>query len=309
MALTEAYRSTDLVGWHGKIERHLEGLRAKYDSQKNRDQADKLAEFLRMWRAHPITGSINIEDLAPLEAAASAYAVDKWKLGNYFTALRDRIRSIIASVQELPDGIDAPSPTGRSTRMSPGRPPSTFGAETSPGQADKFAPDLKHNAKMAKERNSTEPEPELEGPGVPGEFKESLPIQAARYITAHHGEPLCLSEVQASPILSFARGMGWLKYSYDTGFYYGQISEEMTNTADSYDIGDTVITTHNGKPIAGTVSRKRPDGSYELSFDKNERDKPDGATPFKKDQLRKSTDKDKMSAHSLYGNQWPTSKP
>ena len=310
MALTEAYKGTDLVGWHGKIERHLNELREKYDSQKNRDQADKIAEFLRMWRAHPITGSINIEDITPLEASASTLAVDKWKLSGYFTALRDRLRAIIASAQELPDGAEPPPATGRSTRMSPGRPPSTFGAEKMPGEADKFAPDVKFDAKQRKAAQDQTPDnPEAEAP-EPDEFKESVSVQSARYLSTRYGQPLTLSEVQSNTKLNYALSQGWLTYSYDTGYYYGRLGEDIMNAAtDAYDIGDTVITTHNGKPITGSVSRKRPDGSYELSFSKDERDAPVATTPFKKDQLRKSTDKDTATAHNLYGNQWPTSKP
>lgn len=103
----ESYSGTSVVQWHGKIERQLVGLLGDAEKGRNFTYADKVREFLKIWRSNEITGSINRETLESLKAAADMLSVDTWNLSSYFSSLRDQLRVLIASEEELPRGIDA----------------------------------------------------------------------------------------------------------------------------------------------------------------------------------------------------------
>ena len=105
-AVFETYDGKSVVRWHGKIEGQVVGLLADAEKSRNFPYADKLREFLRVWRDNEITGSINRETLDPLKTAADMLAVDPWNLASYFRALRDELRVLIASEEELPRGMD-----------------------------------------------------------------------------------------------------------------------------------------------------------------------------------------------------------
>jgi hypothetical protein len=128
--IAEAFRGSDIVVWHGTIERQLVDLVEKYRSEKNTPDASKVDQFLQTWRAHKITGSLNIDEIIPLETASAQLAVDVWKSATYFGSLRDRLRQIIASEQELPRITVQPKaprpqpPTGRfaAQKEEPGTP-------------------------------------------------------------------------------------------------------------------------------------------------------------------------------------------
>lgn len=130
-SLLEAYSGTAVVQWHGNIERQILDKIEQSEDNRNTVYADKLREFLKIWRENEITGSINVEDLQPLLSASKVLAVDPWNLGNYFSNLRDQLRKLIAAAEQLPMmGPEAPTPPGRG---SPSAPPSSFGPEeTSP---------------------------------------------------------------------------------------------------------------------------------------------------------------------------------
>lgn len=138
ISVLEAYSGTSIVAWYGNIERQLVGMEDEYKSIKNQEYADKIHTFLLTWRDNPIPGSINVEVLQVLEAACAQNAVDPWKLANYFSNLRDQMRKLIASQEELP--LDTqPQPTGR--RKSKPQPPSDFGPTAeAPGGEGAVAP-------------------------------------------------------------------------------------------------------------------------------------------------------------------------
>ena len=98
--LLEAYSGTAIVQWYGNIERQLGRLLDDAEKGRNWPYADKVREFLRIWRDNEITGSLNRETLDILKSAADVLAVDSWNLKNYFSNLRDQLRKLIAS--ELP---------------------------------------------------------------------------------------------------------------------------------------------------------------------------------------------------------------
>lgn len=132
--LLEAYSGTAVVGWYGKIERQLMSLLADAEKSRNFPFSEKLRGYLKVWRDHELTGSINVEDLAPLESAADMLARDTWTLSSYFGSLRDNLRILKASEEQLPRGQDMgnePLAGGGGGGIGGGGPPMspTFGPE------------------------------------------------------------------------------------------------------------------------------------------------------------------------------------
>lgn len=105
-AVLESFAGTEIVKWYSKIENQLKGLLADAEKGRNFTYADKLREFLTVWRQHEITGSINRETLDALGAASRVLSVDNWNLGSYFHSLSTQIKVLIASEEQLPRGMD-----------------------------------------------------------------------------------------------------------------------------------------------------------------------------------------------------------
>jgi hypothetical protein len=104
--LPETYSGTSIVQWHGKIERQLVNMLGDAEKGRNFTYADKVREFLKIWRSNEINGSINRETLETLKSAADMLSVDTWNLASYFSSLRDQLRVLVASEEELPRGVD-----------------------------------------------------------------------------------------------------------------------------------------------------------------------------------------------------------
>jgi hypothetical protein len=104
--LLETYSGTSIVQWHGKIERQLVNFLADAEKGRNYPYADKIREFLKIWRSNEINGSINRETLETLKSASDMLSVDTWDMASYFSSLRDQLRVLIASEEELPRGVD-----------------------------------------------------------------------------------------------------------------------------------------------------------------------------------------------------------
>ncbi len=126
--VTEAYKGTAIVGWQGRIERQLQDFVSENTEARNYEYADKLRAFLELWRQNSLNGSLNVETIETLLAATQVSAVDTWRYQGYFSNLRDQLRKLKASVEELPltDRVD-PSMRGPSSS-----PPSSFGPSESP---------------------------------------------------------------------------------------------------------------------------------------------------------------------------------
>lgn len=107
-ALNEAFSGTAVVGWSGKIERQLVNMLQDAEKGRNYVYADKLREFLKIWRANEITGSLNRETIEILKAAADILAVDQWDMAAYFGSLKDQLKILIASEEQLPRGMEEP---------------------------------------------------------------------------------------------------------------------------------------------------------------------------------------------------------
>jgi hypothetical protein len=134
--LLETYSGTSIVAWHGKIEGQLKNLLNDAEKGRNYPYADKIREFLKIWRANEITGSINREILETLKAAADMLSVDNWNLSSYFSSLRDALKVLLASEEELPRDADMnqndPYAGGGGGGGGPPMSPS-FGPEGEPG--------------------------------------------------------------------------------------------------------------------------------------------------------------------------------
>jgi hypothetical protein len=134
--IAETYAGTAIVGWHGKIEGQLVNHIADAEKGRNFVYADKLREYLKIWRANEITGSINRETLETLKAASDMLAVDNWTLDSYFRSLSIHLKVLIASEEQLPRGVDMNQndPMAGGGGGGRGAPPMspTFGAQKEP---------------------------------------------------------------------------------------------------------------------------------------------------------------------------------
>lgn len=129
--LLEAFRGSDIVGWYGMIEDQLQRMLDDQEASRNFENADRLRAFLNTWREHEITGSMNIEEIDPLKAAAEQQSAVKWPLRNYFSSLRNHLRKLVASEEELPRGMDTDQLDPMGGGLGRGAPPMSpdFGPE------------------------------------------------------------------------------------------------------------------------------------------------------------------------------------
>jgi hypothetical protein len=142
--LPEAFSGGDIAVWQGNIERTLQDMMAKAKDADNGTYARLLNKFLGKWTANKITGSLNIETLRALEDSADWACELPWDLKNFFSALRDRLRKLIATVGEELPMLPAAKPNepgaaggGPSKRFNPATGTvSDFGAEEGEGELD-----------------------------------------------------------------------------------------------------------------------------------------------------------------------------
>jgi hypothetical protein len=105
----EAFSGTSIVQWYGNIERQLTRMLEENEAARNFVYADKIRTFLKTWRENEITGSLNRDSIEILKSATEQLAVDPWNLGNYFSNLRDQLRKLLASEEQLPRVATEPS--------------------------------------------------------------------------------------------------------------------------------------------------------------------------------------------------------
>lgn len=194
--LHEAFSGTAIVAWSGKIERQLVNMLQDAEKGRNYVYADKIREFLKIWRANEITGSLNRETIEILKAASDILAVDQWDFAAYFGSLKDQLKVLIASEEQLPRGMEEPGNEpmagggggGGAPPMSPafgpgeepppgaeggagGMPPAGAGGEPPPGEegapegeeplpGEEEAPGAAPGAPAPEEDNTEVPEPE-----------------------------------------------------------------------------------------------------------------------------------------------------
>lgn len=133
-SILEGFSGSQVVAWHGAIERQIQAMISRYESSHNYDYVNKLRVFQNKWRSYQITGSINRETIDPLEAAADVLGVDSWRPAGFFSNLRDQLRKLVASEEQLPRGMSGPRGGGGNPPpgMGGGPPGSDFGAEEEP---------------------------------------------------------------------------------------------------------------------------------------------------------------------------------
>lgn len=129
--LLEAFRGSDIVGWYSMIEDQLQRMLDDQEASRNFENADRIRSFLNTWRDNEITGSMNIDEIKPLKAAAEQQAAVKWPLRNYFSSLRGKLRKLEATEVELPRGIDTDQVDPMAGGLGAGAPPMSpdFGPE------------------------------------------------------------------------------------------------------------------------------------------------------------------------------------
>jgi len=179
--VTEAYDGTKIVQWYGNIERQLTRMLEENEAARNFVYADKLRTYLKTWRENEITGSMNRETLQILKAATDQLAVEPWNLGNYFSNLRDQIRKLVASEEQLPrvatepgekmPGPGAGAPGGAMPPLSPefgpeGETPGPGAAEAGGLTPEEGGPEEPRPGEEAAKEELPTPE-ELAGAGVP----------------------------------------------------------------------------------------------------------------------------------------------
>lgn len=135
--LPEAYSGSSIVTWYSTIENQLQNKLDDQSAARNHENADRLRAFLKTWRENEISGSLNIDELETLKAAAEQQASTKWGLQNYFSSLLSQLRRLIASEEELPRGagMDQLDPMGGGGigRSAPPMSPD-FGPEKEPSK-------------------------------------------------------------------------------------------------------------------------------------------------------------------------------
>lgn len=130
--IMEGYSGQKIVQWAGQIERQMQTMLKEQEAANNHSYSDKVRTYLEIWRKNEITGSLNRETLDVLQAPLAVLAVDDWSLANYFSNLRDRLRTLIAAEEELPRDMDgAGEEPMRGSSGGRGAPPmgNSFGPE------------------------------------------------------------------------------------------------------------------------------------------------------------------------------------
>ena len=116
--VVEGWRGTDLVKWQSRLLMQMQDMVDKYSKVKNQEYVDKLQSIIKTWKDNQITGSVNVEDVKILQAAAGQLAADDWKLQKYFRNVETNLRAIIASEEELPRVPEEnPGPSKPTPRM------------------------------------------------------------------------------------------------------------------------------------------------------------------------------------------------
>lgn len=158
--LLEVYSGQAVVAWQGRIERQLLKSIGEYEAAKNSAYVDKLREYLKVWRDNTLSGSINVEVVHALLTATEMLSVDGWKLQNYFSNLRDELRRLQASVEELP--AQPPEEEYDAMRQAAGAaaPSQPFGSEETPTSGTEPQPGSEPPAGGAAPEGAQEP---LEG--------------------------------------------------------------------------------------------------------------------------------------------------
>jgi hypothetical protein len=129
--LGEVLSGPQVVSWYSMIEDFLQRKLDDQEAARNHENADRLRAFLNTWRDNELTGSISIDSLKPLKAAAEQQAAVKSPLRPIFSSLLRNLRKLVADEEALPRGIDTDAVDPMSGGLGSGAPPMSpdFGPE------------------------------------------------------------------------------------------------------------------------------------------------------------------------------------
>ncbi len=129
--ILETISGPAIVSWYSMIEDFLQRKLDDQEAARNHENADRLRAFLNTWRDNELTGSVNIDDLKPLKAAAEQQAAVKSPLRPIFSSLLRNLRKLVADEEALPRGIDQNAVDPMSAGLGRGAPPMSpdFGPE------------------------------------------------------------------------------------------------------------------------------------------------------------------------------------
>jgi len=162
--ILEGFSGVKIVQWFGQIERQMQNMLKEQEAASNWPYADKIRTYLKTWRSNEITGSINRETLEVLQSPLELMAVDDWSLANYFSNLRDRLRTLIASEEELPRDLD-----GAGEEPMRG----SSGGRGAPPMGNSFGPE--EDAPPGEDPGAGAPPPEDDLP-TPDELEAEVPL-------------------------------------------------------------------------------------------------------------------------------------
>jgi hypothetical protein len=102
----EVLQGSAVVSWYSQIESFLQRKLDDAEMARNNENADRLRAFLITWRDNELTGSVSVDALKPLKAAAEQAASVNDGLRSIFTSILANVRKLIADEEQLPRGVD-----------------------------------------------------------------------------------------------------------------------------------------------------------------------------------------------------------
>lgn len=140
----EAFSGSAIVRWANTIKYGIKEKIAKQEANRNQEYAALLRTYANLWDQNPITGSMNVETLKLLKAAAEPYATMDWNEQKYFVGIVTSLDELLADQEALPNGVDTEQnmpmaggggslpPMGTDFGPEQGAPPGMGGAEEAP---------------------------------------------------------------------------------------------------------------------------------------------------------------------------------
>lgn len=102
----EAFAGSSIVRWYNTIRFGLKEKIAKQEANRNQEYAALLRTYSNLWDKHAITGSMNVETIQLLKAAAEPYATMDWNEQKYFVGIVTSLDELLADQEAFPSGAD-----------------------------------------------------------------------------------------------------------------------------------------------------------------------------------------------------------
>src|SRR5271157_938632 len=102
----EAFSGSSIVRWYQTIRFGLREKIARQEGNRNDEYAALLRTYSNLWDANPITGSMNVETVKLLKAAAEPYATMDWNEQKYYEGLVTSLDELLADQEQLPGNVD-----------------------------------------------------------------------------------------------------------------------------------------------------------------------------------------------------------